>query len=148
MNLKKILTEETIRLSLKGETKQEIIEELLDIAVSAGQIVDRKAALYALMEREGKMSTGLQNGIAMPHAKTDGVTKLTAVMAVKKGGVEFQSIDRAPTNIFIMTLSPMLRAGPHIQFLAEISRLLSRADVREKIMQASETSEIIALFPD
>lgn len=148
MNLKKIITEETVRLSLAGSTKEEILEELLQIVESAGCVSDHRSALSALLAREAKMSTALQNGIAMPHAKTDAVTKLVGAIALKKEGVDFGSIDGQPTRIFILTLSPLNRAGPHIQFLAEVGRLLTQPDTQNRMLAANSPSEIVALFQD
>jgi PTS system nitrogen regulatory IIA component len=142
MNLKRILTEETIRVGLKGQTKQEIIEELLDILVAAGHVRDRKEAVRALLDRETKMSTALQNGLALPHAKTDSVDRLVAALATKPEGVDFASIDGLPTTIFVMTLSPLNRAGPHIQFLAEIGRLVGDEATRARILSATAADEI------
>lgn len=146
MNLKRILTEETIRVGLKGQTKHEIIEELLDILVSAGHVHDRKESLKALLERESKMSTALQNGLALPHAKTESVDRLVAALATKPEGVDFASIDSLPTTIFVMTLSPLNRAGPHIQFLAEIGRLVGDDATRTKILAATTSDEIARLL--
>ncbi len=142
MSLIRILTEDTVHVGLRGQTKQEIMEELLDILVAAGHVQDRRAALKALLEREAKMPTALQNGLALPHAKTDAVDRLVAALATKAEGVDFGSIDGLPTTIFVMTLSPLNRAGPHIQFLAEIGRILGDEDVRAKVLAAREPSEI------
>lgn len=142
MNLKRILTEETIRVGLRGQTKQEIMEELLGVLVSAGLVHDPKSALKALMEREAKMPTALQNGLALPHAKTDAVDRLVAALATKPEGVEFGSIDGLPTTLFVMTLSPLNRAGPHIQFLAEVGRILGDDEVRRRVLGATTPEEV------
>ncbi|MBP7275514.1 MAG: PTS sugar transporter subunit IIA [Kiritimatiellae bacterium] len=146
MNLKKIITEKTVTLDIRGETKQEIIRELLEVAGAAGFVSDLDGAFDALMERENKMSTAMQNGIAMPHAKTDAVTKLIGVIGLKKDGVDFHSIDGQPTRIFVMTLSPLNRAGPHIQFLAEIGRLLSQEGTTDRILAAASPSDVCELL--
>lgn len=146
MNLKRVLTEDTVRIGLKGQTKQEIIEEILDVLVASGHITDRKEAFRALMERENKMSTALQNGLALPHAKTEAVDRLVAALATKPDGVDFDSIDGLPTTVFVMTLSPLNRAGPHIQFLAEIGRMLGDEETRSKILAASTSDEIAHLL--
>ncbi len=143
MNLIRILSESNIQVGLRGKTKQEILEELVDILVRAGEVRDRRAALTALLEREAKMSTALQNGLALPHAKTDAVDRLAACLATKPEGVDFGSLDHEPSRIFVMTLSPLNRAGPHIQFLAEIGRILGDPDVRARILAAKTPSEIV-----
>ncbi|MBP5786749.1 MAG: PTS sugar transporter subunit IIA, partial [Kiritimatiellae bacterium] len=97
------------------------------------------------LERERRMSTGMQNGIAIPHGKTDAVDCLIAAMGVKREGVDFGALDGEPSTIFVMTVSPDSRTGPHIQFLAEISRPLNDPAVREKILAATTPDEILRL---
>jgi mannitol/fructose-specific phosphotransferase system IIA component (Ntr-type) len=149
MNLKKALSRETVLMELKSSTKEAIIEEMIDLLMAAGKIKDvkdRKEALKAVLDRERKMSTGMQNGIAIPHGKTDRVDSLVAAIALKKEGVDFGALDNLPSRIFIMTLSPDTRTGPHIQFLAEISRQLSDASVRERILAATTPDEILTIL--
>lgn len=146
MNLKKVLTHDSIFSDLKADTKQGVIQELIDFLVKTGKITDREAALQAVLDREDKMSTGMQNGIAIPHGKTDAVSQLIVIIAIHHTGVDFNAMDKKPCHIFIMTLSPENRAGPHIQFLAEISKLLSKEDLRQKLIQASNATEILKLL--
>ena len=96
MNLRKVLSVDTIALDLKSDTKDGIIEEMIDLLMAAGKIrdlKDKKEALRVVLERERKMSTGMQNGIAIPHGKTDRVDNLVAAVALKKSGVDFGSLD-------------------------------------------------------
>ena len=143
MNLKKLLSEDTIIFNLKGTTKEEIIEEMIDLLVVRGRIKDREAALRAVLEREQKMSTGMQHGIAIPHGKTDSVDKLVTAMALKKEGVDFGSMDGKPSTIFIMTISSVSRTGPHIQFLSEISQILNDPEKRDRILEAQNSAEVM-----
>ena len=145
MNLKKALSKETISLHLEGQTKAKIIEELVDLLHAAGKIHDRKAALKVIMDRENKMSTGMQNGLAIPHGKSDTVDGLVAALAIKKEGVDFDAMDGKPSYIFVMTLSPANRTGPHIQFLAEVSRLLSDPKARKQLLHAQTREEVLEL---
>ncbi len=144
MNLRKILTEDLVRLELKGSTKAEIIREMVDMLHAAGRLRDRDAALKAIEEREAKMSTGMQHGLALPHARSDAVDRLVAAIGIKREGVDFQSVDGQPSRIFVMTLSPLNRTGPHIQFLAEIGRLISQPEVRQRILTATTPAGVIA----
>lgn len=146
MNLKKILHKDVAELELQGSNKQEIIENLLDILVKSGKVKERAAALEALMERESKMSTGIQQGIAIPHCKTDAVDELLACVGIVKNGVDFEALDGIPSKIFIMTLSPLTRTGPHVQFLAEISRVLTNESMRDKLINAGSKEELISLI--
>ena len=146
MNLKKLLSEDSIIINLKGTTKEAIISEMVDLLVVRGKIKDRDAALRAVLEREQKMSTGMQHGIAIPHGKTDSVEKLVTAMALKKEGVDFGSMDGKPSTIFIMTISSISRTGPHIQFLSEISQVLNDPDKRERILQCNSPSEVLEIL--
>ena len=146
MNPKRVLAKETVTLCLKGSTKESILEELIDLLVAAGRIKDRKAALKAVLEREKKMSTGLQNGIAIPHGKTDTVDSLVAALGIRKEGIDFDSLDGLPAQIFLMTLSPASRTGPHIQFLADISRTLHDAAVRQQVLDATSEEQLLDIL--
>jgi PTS system nitrogen regulatory IIA component len=142
MNLKTILTTDTIELHLKGSNKKEIINELLDVLVKAGKIQDREAALNALMDREEKMSTGMKHGIAIPHGKCAATEDLVACIGISDSPIEFDSLDHKPCRIFIMTLSPVEKTGPHLQFLAEISLLFKSSEKREEILKARTAEEV------
>ena len=146
MNSKKPLAVETISLDLKGSTKEEILSEMVDLMVASGHIRDRDAVLRAIVDREKRMSTGMQNGIAIPHGKTDSVDCLLAALGIKRAGVDFGALDGQPSTIFVMTVSPDSRTGPHIQFLAEISRPLNDASVRSKLLAASSREDVLRLL--
>lgn len=146
MNLKSPLSIETISLNLKGETKDEILSEMVDLLMASGHIRDREAVLKAVTDRERRMSTGMQNGIAIPHGKTDSVDCLVAALGIKHEGVDFGALDGQPSTIFVMTVSPDSRTGPHIQFLAEISRPLNDASVRAQLLAATQPQTVLDLL--
>ena len=146
MNLKKLLSEDTIIFNHKGTTKEEIIQEMVDLLVSRGRIKDRDAALKAVLDREAKMSPGMQHGIAIPDGKTDSVDKLVTALALKKEGVDFGSMDGKPSTIFIMTISSISRTGPHIQFLSEISQVLNDPEKRNRILASQSASEVLEVL--
>lgn len=146
MNLLQSIHKESISLSLSSTTKAEVLEELLDLAMRSGQISDRKLVLKSILEREKKMSTGMHHGLAIPHGKTDGVDRLVAAVGLAPAGIDFDSLDGQPSRIFILSISPANRAGPHIQFLAEISRILNREDRRQAFLQADSVDSLYALL--
>jgi PTS system nitrogen regulatory IIA component len=148
MNLKTVLTKETICLHLKGINKETIINELLDILVAAKKIDDRSSAFAAVMDREIKMSTGMKHGIAIPHGKSPTVHDLVACIGVSDAPVEFDTLDHEPCRIFIMTLSPVEKTGPHLQFLAEISLLFKSAEKRQDILNASSAEEVLKILSE
>ena len=146
MNLKKVLSPDAVWVDLKADTKDGIIEEMIDRLVAAGKVKDRDGALKAVLDREAKMSTGMQNGVAIPHGKSKCIKSLVAAIGLNKAGVNFDSMDGSPSTIFIMTLSPANRTGPHIQFLAEVSRLISRPAERERLLAAKTHADIYEIL--
>ena len=146
MNLKKVLSPDTVWVDLKADTKEGIIEEMIDRLMAAGRIKDREGALKAVLDREDKMSTGMQNGVAIPHGKSECIKSLVAAIGLNKAGVNFDSMDGSPCTIFIMTLSPAKRTGPHIQFLAEVSRLINQPAERERLLAAKTHAEIYEIL--
>ena len=146
MNLKKALNRRAISLELKSSTKETVIEELVDLLVSAGMIKERGGVVTAVRNRESKMSTGMQYGIAIPHGKSDTVDSLVCAVGISRSGIDFDSIDGDSSKIFILTVSPINRTGPHIQFLAEISRLLNEEPVRNQLLHASSEEEVVRIL--
>jgi len=148
MNLKTVITTDTIDLRLKGSTKKDIINELLDILVRTGKIQDREAAFSAVMDREEKMSTGMKHGIAIPHGKSAAIQDLVACIGVSERPVDFDSLDKEPCRIFIMTLSPVEKTGPHLQFLAEVSLLFKSSEKRQEILNAKTPEEVLKILAE
>jgi PTS system nitrogen regulatory IIA component len=146
MNLKSVLNRDTVRLHLKGTTKEEIINELLDVLVQSGKIKDREAAFSAIMDRERKMSTGMKHGIAIPHGKSPTVHELVACIGISDTPVDFDSLDHEPCRIFIMTLSPIDKTGPHLQFLAEVSLLFKSSEKRAEILAAKTPEDVLKVL--
>jgi len=148
MNLKTVLTADTIDLNLKSTTKEGIINELLDLLKKRGKIQDREAALKAVMDREGKMSTGMKHGIAIPHGKCATIKDLVACIGISENPVDFDSLDQKPCRIFIMTLSPIEKTGPHLQFLAEVSLLFKSSEKRNEILDAKTPEEVLKILSE
>lgn len=148
MDLKTVLTPDTVNLHLKGTTKEEIIDEMLDILVKCGKVTDKSVAKNCVMDRERKMSTGMKHGIAIPHGKTDSVRDLVACIGVSDNPVDFDSLDQEPCRIFIMTLSPVNKTGPHLQFLAEVSLLFKSAEKRQRLLETDDKAEVIRILTE
>lgn len=146
MSLSTVLTKDTVAIGLRASDKEGVIEELLDLLVRAGSITDKEAARRAVIERERKMSTGMKYGIAIPHGKTPTVDSLVACVAVSDTGIPFDSLDGEPSRIFIMTLSPPEKTGPHLQFLAEVSQLFKSEARRQAALAASSPAELLAII--
>ncbi|MDI6774458.1 MAG: PTS sugar transporter subunit IIA [Verrucomicrobiota bacterium] len=143
MNLKLAITNACCFPNLSGTTKKEIIEEMINLMATAGKLSDPKAALSAVLEREKRMSTGMQAGIALPHGKTAGLQEIVVAFAIRKEGVDFGSIDGQPTRIFALTLSHPKATDAHIQILAAIGKLLNSAEVRSRLLQAETAEDMV-----
>ena len=144
-SLKDYLAPRLVVPSLRGTTKGEIIDELLGVLVSNGLVSDEAAARQAVLEREENMSTGLQYGVAIPHGKTDAVSRLVCAVGIKKDGMDFGAMDGRPSKIFILTLCPRSRPAPHIQFMSTVSQILNPAG-RRRVLAADSAQEICEAF--
>ena len=127
--------------------KDNIIKELLAALDKTGAVPDFDAAFSALLAREKTLTTGIGDGIALPHAKIPGITDIVAALGVKKEGLDFDSMDGKPVNIVVLILSPESKPRPHIQFMATISRFLNNPETRKKILDAETAADIHSLIP-
>jgi PTS system nitrogen regulatory IIA component len=146
MDLMTVLNTDMIALHLSGVTKDEIIDELIDVAMKSGKVKDREAAKASVLERETRMSTGMKHGIAIPHGKTSAVSELVACVGVSEKEVDFEALDHKGCKIFIMTLSPPEKTGPHLQFLAEVSMLFRSEEKRQAILASSTAQEVLDIL--
>jgi len=146
MDLMTVLNPELIALHLSGTTKDEIIDELIDVAMKSGRVKDREQAKASVLERETRMSTGMKHGIAIPHGKTSAVSELVACVGVSDKEVDFDALDHKGCRIYIMTLSPPEKTGPHIQFLAEVSMLFRSEEKRQAILKAGTSQELLEVL--
>ena len=146
MNLLEILSPKSILVDLQGETKEEIIKDLVD-ALELGEVItDRDKVLQAVLEREKIMSTGIGDGIAIPHGKSDAVVRLAAALGTQRRGVDFESLDGEPGYVFFLLVSPANVSGPHIKALARISRLLKNDEFKKKLIEAVTPEELLRVI--
>lgn len=145
---RKIFRPDNIVLELQATDKTGAITELVDRLVKTGDLSPerRDEALQAVLEREQRMSTGLQHGVAVPHGKTDAVQDLVAALGRSSAGIDFECLDGQPAHIIILILSPQSMSGPHIEFLAEISRMLTQGVVRDRVLAAETAEEVLQVF--
>ena len=146
MKISEVLDKQAIKIGLTATTKEEVLKELVDILAQVENIGDPKSILKALIERENLGSTGIGQGIAIPHGKTDKVTRLIAVMGVSKAGVDFDALDGEPVYIFFLLVAPKETAGPHLKALAQISRLLRDSYFCELLRRCETGDQIFNLI--
>jgi PTS system nitrogen regulatory IIA component len=148
VDFKGLLRNAVVILQSTAGSKEELIAEMVGALAERGMICDRDRTLAAVMKRERSMSTGMQHGVAIPHAKTDTTDSLAVAICVKKEGIDFNSLDRLPSNIIVLTISSVFKTGPHISFLAEIGRLLERQSVRARVLAAATAADVAAILAE
>ncbi len=146
MKMTDLLTTALIKVGLESEDKGEVFEEMVQLFVDEGLIRDREAALAALFEREAKMTTGIARWIGLPHGKLAETTGLLLALGISKTGIEYDSLDGEPVYIVIMLFAEIGNPGPHIQALAEISRLFSIPGFAEKVRAAENPEKVFNLI--
>ena len=142
--LREALRPETVRLDLRSDAKQPLIGEMLDILDEAGLLADRARAEQDVLQREQELSTGISDGVALPHARTDGVNQLSAAVALKPGGVDFEALDGRPSEIFVLALLPERAADKHLDFMSAISRRLQDSTVRQNVIKSKTPEDLVA----
>jgi fructose-specific phosphotransferase system IIA component len=146
MALADLISPEVVKVPLAAKTKPEVIRELVQLLLDAGKIPEFHTVHDALLAREALGSTGLEQGIAVPHAKTKAVPSLTVAIGIAPQGIDFQSVDGKPSNLFFLLLAPPDQSGPHIQALAEIARLSKSQTFLRLLGSAATPREVVELF--
>ena len=146
MILTKILQPACVKVPLEGKDKKLIITELVDLLGANGLLLDRDAALEAVLVREQTRSTGIGSGIAIPHGKCKAVKELVMALGIVPGGIDFESVDGKPVSIVILLVSPLDQTGPHIQALARISKLMLDEQFKEALEKATSADEAYGLL--
>ena len=147
MKVSQLLKDELIEPNLVATEKDAILEHLVKIATTSikeNSSVDPLTVLQALKDREAMMSTGIGNGIAIPHAKLEGLNKLILLFARSQVGVNFQALDDAPVNLIFLVIGPLTNASEYMKLLAAISALLKKKKIRNALIAAKDKAEIIA----
>lgn len=148
MILAQILQPNCVKVPLENKDKEEVITELVDLLDANGLLLDRDAALDAVLTRERTRSTGTGAGIAIPHGKCNAVKELVIAIGIAHEPIEFDSVDGKPVTILILLVSPADQTGPHIQALASISRLMLNEEFKEKLEKAASADEVYGLLND
>ena len=148
MALIDLIEESVVRAPVKAAGKEEVIRELVDVLVGAGKITDARTALQAVLDREAKGSTGLADGIAVPHGKTTAARELTIAIGVSPDGIEFGSLDGQPARLFFLILAPPDQTGPHIEALAEIARMSRSKAFCSSLVACRNPAELVRMFKD
>ena len=148
MRLSDLLRPEAVLLGVKGLDKWALIERLCDQLVHAQRLPAsrRQQVLDALFQRERSMSTGMENGIAIPHCSLDEIEDTLVVLGISREGVQFESIDGKPSHLILLLVTPRNKTKVHIRTLAEIAKLLNDSAFREKLVGAQSSADVVSLI--
>jgi PTS system, fructose subfamily, IIA component len=146
IKLSSLLKENLIELGLEGKDKSEIIDELVAIIADSGKAKNKKALAAAIMGRENLGSTAIGNGVAVPHAKIDGIKSAVLAFGRSAGGVDFNSLDGEKTHLFFMLISPKEDVGSHLKILAKISHLIKDRFMVGQFKKAPSKKEILSMI--
>ena len=144
MRLTELLTPQAVAANLQATTKREVVAEMVDLLEAAHGIDSHGEILDRVLRRETMMSTGIGNGVAIPHGKARAVDRIIAACAVSRIGVDFEAVDGERAHIFVLLVSPENVGASHVKVLANISRLLKEESVRKALREATDSEAVLA----
>ncbi len=146
MKLTELLTADRIRIPLASDTKEDVLRELVSMLPAHHEPDVQEQLLGAVLDREGRMSTGIGMGVAIPHGKSELVDGMEVTFGISRSPIEYASLDGEPVRVFFLLLSPPDHAGPHIKTLARISRMLSTDGLRDGLASVKNAEQALELF--
>lgn len=150
MKIVDFLNEKAVSSDLKAQDKNSIIRELTDLLVKSGDIKpkDKDAVVKVLLNREALGSTGIGQGVAIPHGKSELASELIGAFGISKRGIKFDSLDGEPAYIFFLLLAPIESSGPHLKALARISKLLKDKFFRDSLKNAENEKTLYKIIKE
>ena len=146
MKMSDFLDPRAVVSDLKGTNKKEVLEELCSALVTLHPTLDRDRMVGILLDRERLGSTGVGEGVAIPHGKMGDLEGIIACFGRSGPGVEFEAVDDQPVSLFFLLFAPENSAGVHLKALAKISRLLKRPSVREELKKAASKQDMYGIL--
>ena len=146
MKLGEYLSKDLVLQDLESETKSDVLNELIAALGEKYPEMDTDQAVRVLLEREKLGTTGIGDGIAIPHGKLENLEKVMVVVGRSSKGVEFEALDHSPCTIFFLVLAPEQVAGMHLRVLAQISRLLKDEEFRKAFLEADDLESLWGLL--
>ncbi len=150
MKLTEVLTDDVVKADLSAATRDEAVRELVELLAEKGRIGagDVEELTRAILKREHMGSTAIGRGVAIPHGKSKAATSFTAALGRSISGIEFAAIDNEPVNLVFLLASPPDSQRAHLKALAHISRLLTKQDIRARILAAKDAKEILDVIAE
>lgn len=148
MKIVEFLNDKAINADIKAKTKEGVIREMVDLLAKAEGIRNKEELVKVLLNREALGSTGIGQGVGIPHGKSNVVKRLVAAFGIVHEGVDFDALDGEPVYLIFLLVAPEDSAGPHLKGLARISRLLKDKFFRESLRQLTDEKTILKLIRD
>ncbi|MDO3379380.1 PTS sugar transporter subunit IIA [Geoalkalibacter halelectricus] len=148
MKISDLLKPNALVADLKAKDKNALLEELTDALARVEKGLDRKLVVDVLKERERLGSTGIGDGVAIPHGKLKNIDHLMLSFGRSRDGIDFDAMDGRPAHLFFLLIAPEDSVGVHLKTLARISKLLKNPQVRERLVQAADGGEIYRIIVD
>ena len=142
MLLTEIFLHDFIKIDLDATNKNDVFEEMVDHFCRVTKLNVRQEILKALIERENKMSTGIQHGIAIPHGKTTAVDKVFGVLGISKRGIDYDSLDGKPVFLVFMILAPPVEAEKHLHLLQKMANILRNPNFYSDILSSQDVEQV------
>lgn len=146
MKIAELLDIKAISTELTSSTKVEVLAEMVDLLRRVQPDLDAAELLAVLIDREELGSTGIGDGVAIPHGKLKGLDRLLMAFGRKRDGIDFDSIDNRPAHLFFLLLAPESEATLHLKALARISKLLRKDDVRRQLLDAPDPATLLNIL--
>ncbi len=147
MKILDVLDENHVKMNIVAHSKEQVIDELLGIMQEIPE-EKREVIRKEIMEREAIKSTGIGHGIAIPHTETEAIDGIHVVFGMSKDGVDFLSLDGSPVHLFILVIANRSLNLKYLSLLAHVARILSKEDIRERLLKAGSVDEILNILKE
>ena len=150
MRLVDLISEDVISATLAATTRDQVIDELVDALVKAGQVPPeaRDRVARAVHQREASHTTGLGSGVAVPHGISDSVDRVVGALGIHRGGIDFAAVDGQPVHLVILLVVPPNMFQAHIRTLAGVARVLNDPGLRRQLMAATQPQAVMTILRD
>jgi fructose-specific phosphotransferase system IIA component len=146
MKLFELLKKENVIADIKGNTKEDVINELIDLYKNDSRVKDIEKVRNAVLDREKIMSTGVGKGFAIPHGKTNAVNEILAAFGKTNHPIDYQALDNQPVNLIFLLVGKDNLVSMHIKLLSRISRMMNKDEFRKQLLDARSNEEILEIF--
>lgn len=148
MKVSDLLKKNLVLAELEGNSKEEVINEVIDLLKGDPRVIDLEKVRTSVLEREKIISTGVGKGFAIPHGKTNSINDIIAAFAKTKKPIDYKALDNQPVHLIFLLIGKDNMVSTHIKLLSRISRMMNKDEFRSKLIEAADVDEILKIFND